>query len=112
MGSSNLRSLEPVAESRSQSRHSRRHLSSATLKDNLRDLMSRSCTEIAAVDNGHGAWWHGIATPVIFHFLRKFPAWAGWLPAHTPRLVSPEVPAAAPEPPADMAMHNVQRDGP
>ncbi len=84
----------------------------ATLKDNLRDLMSRSCTEIAAVDNGHGAWWHGIATPVIFHFLRKFPAWAGWLPAHTPRLVSPEVPAAAPEPPADMAMHNVQRDGP
>ncbi|CAG2139475.1 cardiolipin synthase ClsB [Cupriavidus numazuensis] len=84
----------------------------ATLKDNLRNLMSRSCTEVSAVEGGPGAWWHGIATPVIFHFLRKFPAWAGWLPAHTPRLVSPEMPAAADAPSTDMAVHNVQRDGP
>ncbi|QYY28346.1 MULTISPECIES: cardiolipin synthase ClsB [Cupriavidus] len=83
----------------------------ATLKDTLRDLMVRSCTEISAVERGQGAWWHGIATPLIFHFLRKFPAWAGWLPAHTPRLVSPEIPAAGVAPPADMAVHNVQRDG-
>lgn len=84
----------------------------ATLKDNLRNLMSRSCTEISAVEGRPGAWWHGIATPVIFHFLRKFPAWAGWLPAHTPRLVSPEMPAAADAPSTDLAVHNVQRDGP
>lgn len=83
----------------------------ATLKDNLHKLMSSSCTEVSAVDDNHGAWWHGIASPVIFHFLRKFPAWAGWLPAHTPRLVSPEVPRAA-DPSADLAVRNVQRDGP
>jgi cardiolipin synthase len=23
---------------------------------------------------------------LVFHFLRHFPAWAGWLPAHKPRL--------------------------
>ena len=30
---------------------------------------------------------------MAFHFLRHFPAWVGWLPAHTPRLarVSPPV---------------------
>jgi cardiolipin synthase len=22
----------------------------------------------------------------VFHLLRRYPAWAGWLPAHTPRL--------------------------
>lgn len=84
----------------------------ATLKDNLRGLMSSSCTEIFAVEGRHEAWWHAIATPVIFHFLRKFPAWAGWLPAHTPQLVSPEVPVAAIEPPDGIAVHNAQRDGP
>ncbi|AZG16613.1 MULTISPECIES: cardiolipin synthase ClsB [Cupriavidus] len=89
----------------------------ATLKHNLRGLMSRSCTEVSAADHAHGRWWHRIATPVIFHFLRKFPAWAGWLPAHTPRLVAPEVPTPAeqsaampvrPVPP----VQRVQGDGP
>jgi len=27
--------------------------------------------------------WLGV---VVFHFLRRFPAWAGSLPAHKPRL--------------------------
>ena len=27
--------------------------------------------------------WVGV---VVFHFLRRFPAWAGALPAHKPRL--------------------------
>jgi len=29
----------------------------------------------------------------VFHFLRHFPAWVGWLPGHTPKieLVSPPV---------------------
>ena len=84
----------------------------ALLKDNLRGLMSRSCTEISAAEGPPEAWWHGIVTPVIFHFLRKFPAWAGWLPAHTPRLVSPEVPEPAIDAPAGMDVDNAQRDGP
>ena len=31
--------------------------------------------------------WKWMRTMVVFHFLRHFPAWAGWLPAHTPRIV-------------------------
>lgn len=61
----------------------------ASLRDNLGNLMSQRCTEVLAAAPARSAWWHGIATPLIFHFLRKFPAWAGWLPAHTPKIVSP-----------------------
>ncbi len=81
----------------------------AALKDNLRNLMSQRCTEVCAASPAHGAWWHGIATPLIFHFLRKFPAWAGWLPAHTPKIASP---VAAPGTSPDLMVRNAQRDGP
>lgn len=30
--------------------------------------------------------WKWFRSLLIFHFLRHFPAWAGWLPAHTPRI--------------------------
>ncbi|WP_265920192.1 cardiolipin synthase ClsB [Cupriavidus nantongensis] len=30
-----------------------------------------------------------LGATLMFHFLRRFPAWAGWLPAHAPRLVQP-----------------------
>lgn len=30
--------------------------------------------------------WRVMTSSVVFHFLRHFPAWAGWLPAHTPKL--------------------------
>jgi hypothetical protein len=38
-------------------------------------------------------WWRLGISVLAFHFLRHFPAWVGWLPAHTPRLarVSPPV---------------------
>lgn len=78
----------------------------ASLKQNLRDLMSRRCTEVVGGQSAHGAWWHGIAAPVIFHFLRKFPAWAGWLPAHTPRIVSPQVAPGGNPPERPLAVHS------
>lgn len=28
--------------------------------------------------------WHVLTRPLLFHFLRRFPAWAGLLPAHAP----------------------------
>lgn len=30
--------------------------------------------------------WKWMRSLLVFHFLRHFPAWAGWLPAHTPRI--------------------------
>jgi cardiolipin synthase len=32
--------------------------------------------------------WRNLRSFIVFHFLRRFPAWAGWLPAHVPRLSS------------------------
>jgi cardiolipin synthase len=28
-----------------------------------------------------------VPAPLLYHALRRFPAWAGLLPAHTPRVV-------------------------
>lgn len=82
----------------------------ASLKDNLGRLMSARCTEVCAASRAHSAWWHGMATPLIFHFLRKFPAWAGWLPAHTPKIVSPvPIPSATA---AEPMVRHTQRDAP
>ncbi|MDQ2702276.1 MAG: cardiolipin synthase ClsB [Pseudomonadota bacterium] len=41
--------------------------------------------------------WHVLTRPLLFHCLRRFPDWAGLLPAHTPRtaLLRPD-PEAAP----------------
>jgi cardiolipin synthase len=30
--------------------------------------------------------WKWFRSLLVFHFLRHFPAWAGWLPAHSPRI--------------------------
>jgi cardiolipin synthase len=30
--------------------------------------------------------WHGLTRPLLFHCLRRFPDWAGLLPAHTPKV--------------------------
>jgi cardiolipin synthase len=30
--------------------------------------------------------WRWIRSLAVFHFLRHFPAWVGWLPAHAPRI--------------------------
>ena len=34
----------------------------------------------------HRAWGQMVLSYLVFHFLRRFPAWAGWLPAHQPAL--------------------------
>ena len=30
--------------------------------------------------------WQRLTRPLLFHCLRRFPRWAGLLPAHTPRV--------------------------
>lgn len=52
----------------------------------LEDLSDNHC-KVMSVDNApRGRIWHMTVGFLVFHFLRHFPAWAGWLPAHKPRL--------------------------
>ncbi len=66
------------------------------LRDRLGRLMRESCKEIAPERARRRTWWRLAVSSVVFHFLRRFPAWAGWLPAHTPAIASPR-PAVSPD---------------
>lgn len=57
------------------------------LRANLDSLMVNACREIPPDRETPRAPLQLAATTLMFHFLRRFPAWAGWLPAHTPKLV-------------------------
>jgi cardiolipin synthase A/B len=54
--------------------------------------MQSSCKRIDANDLRESRTWRKIRSFVLFHFLRRYPSWAGALPAHAPRLRS--LPAA------------------
>ena len=56
------------------------------LFERLEDLSDNHC-KVMSVDNApRGHIWYMTVGFLVFHFLRHFPAWAGWLPAHKPRL--------------------------
>ncbi len=57
------------------------------LRATLQRLMDHDCrrlelSQVAEERRGWRAWLDVIA----YHLTRRFPAWAGWLPAHTPRV--------------------------
>lgn len=52
----------------------------------LEDLSNNHCKAISPDSAPRGRVWHMTVGFLVFHFLRHFPAWAGWLPAHKPRL--------------------------
>lgn len=59
------------------------------LRENLEQLIDHHCRRIVRPATGKG--WFGRrpwTSVLVFHFLRRFPAWAGSLPAHKPRLES------------------------
>ncbi len=58
------------------------------LNENLQRLIANSCKKIEASDLHESRTWQQVRSVFLFHFLRRFPAWAGWLPAHVPRLAS------------------------
>ena len=67
----------------------------ADLRGRLESLMRDHCQAVdeATVPKGH--FWQVATRPLLFHFLRRFPEWAGWLPAHTPRMTLAKPPADA-----------------
>jgi cardiolipin synthase len=52
----------------------------------LDTLMQNSCKPIEREDLVESTWWRKLRSYFVFHLLRRYPAWAGWLPAHAPRL--------------------------
>ena len=56
------------------------------LFDRLEDLSDNHCKVMSPDIAPRGRVWHMTIGFLVFHFLRHFPAWAGWLPAHKPRL--------------------------
>lgn len=56
------------------------------LYQHLLELSRQHCSSITPDKLGRGLWWRAPMTFLCFHFLRHFPAIAGSLPAHTPRL--------------------------
>ncbi len=58
----------------------------ARLSEKLQGLMCDSCKEIDINELNESSWWRLIRSFVLFHFLRRYPSWVGWLPAHQPRI--------------------------
>lgn len=69
----------------------------AVLKERLQYLVTHHCKKIEPEPGRKRSIWRLTLGFVVFHVLRRFPAWIGWLPAHTPRLarIPPPVQAAA-----------------
>lgn len=65
------------------------------LTASLQRLIAHSCTEIQAHTLSEARWWRRLRGFILYHVLRRYPAWAGWLPAHVPRLQSVQPPPAA-----------------
>ena len=63
-----------------------------TLGASLQRLMQTSCRRVEASDLSEPPAWRKIRSFFLFHILRRYPYWAGWLPAHAPRL-APLLPA-------------------
>ena len=58
------------------------------LFEQLDGLIERSCKEVPRSPTAGHSPWLAVRSFFVFHFLRRFPAWAGWLPAHAPRVVT------------------------
>jgi len=58
------------------------------LSASLQRLITYSCRQIEASDLNESHTWRKLRSFVLFHVLRRYPYWAGLLPAHAPRLQS------------------------
>jgi cardiolipin synthase len=63
------------------------------LRTRLDRLRRDHCRKVDAALLPPRRFWHPLMRPLLFHCLRRFPSWAGLLPAHTPRIEVLEPPA-------------------
>jgi len=64
------------------------------LSERLERLMRHSCKQVNASDLTEWSTWRLVRSFFVFHLLRWYPSWAGWLPRHAPRLAPLEAPEA------------------
>ena len=69
----------------------------ASLRERLLRLLQDDCRPVDDTRMPPERWWHALTRPLLFHCLRRFPRWAGLLPAHAPNtaLLRPEAQAGA-----------------
>lgn len=60
------------------------------LRERLDQLIAHACREITDEGLEEPRWWRVLRSVLVFHVLRRYPSWAGWLPAHQPRLAPGE----------------------
>ncbi|MEJ5992201.1 cardiolipin synthase ClsB [Ramlibacter sp. PS3R-8] len=65
-----------------------------TLASNLDKLMCSACNEITEQSLGELKGWPLVQSFLAYHFTRRYPRWAQWLPRHVPRLL-PAAPSAS-----------------
>jgi len=58
----------------------------ALLASRLEHLMRHSCREIECTELKEWSGWRLVRSFFIFHLMRWYRAWAGWLPRHAPKL--------------------------
>ena len=56
----------------------------ADLRERLQRLLAEDCQVVDQSRMPPWRPWHVLTRPLLFHFLRRFPSWAGLLPAHAP----------------------------
>lgn len=56
------------------------------LDERLDFLMRHHCKKVEAADLSEWSAWRLVRSFFIFHLLRWYPSWIGWLPRHAPRL--------------------------
>jgi cardiolipin synthase len=69
----------------------------ADLRARMEALMHKHCQQVDPANVPRGRFWQAVTRPLLFHCLRRFPAWAGWMPAHTPNIALAKPPASATE---------------
>lgn len=68
----------------------------AELRRHLENLLQNHCQPVDPAGVPRSRFWDGATRPLVFHCLRRFPDWAGWLPAHTPKITLAKPPDDAP----------------
>lgn len=64
------------------------------LSERLDHLVQHNCKQITADDLTDAGWWRVVRSFFVFHMLSRYPAWAGWLPAHAPRIIAATTPGS------------------
>ena len=68
----------------------RDHSFNRELTRKLDQLMHQHCHEVLAEELKESNWWRVIRSFFVFHVIRHYPLWAGWLPIHQPQLTPAE----------------------